>query len=102
MGLAGIILSLALLMYFAYRGVNVLILAPILSLLAVLMSGGLPVLATYTQVFMGALAGFLNIYFPIFMLGAIFGRAVIREKSAFSLEMAAMVRSVTGPRNGPK
>ncbi len=45
-GLAGIFLSLILLMYLAYRGINVLILAPLLAMLAVLMSGGLPVLAT--------------------------------------------------------
>ena len=55
MGLIGIVLSLCLLMYLAYRGINVLILAPLLALLAVLMSGDLPLLATYTQVFMTAL-----------------------------------------------
>lgn len=74
MGLAGIFLSLALLMYLAYRGINVLILAPILALLAVLMNGGLPVMATYTQVFMQALGGYVILYFPLFLLGAIFGK----------------------------
>ena len=39
MGLLGIFLSLILLMYLAYRGINVLILAPLLALLAVVMSG---------------------------------------------------------------
>ena len=74
MALAGIILSLALLMYLAYRGINVLILAPLLALLAVLMSGDLPVLATYTQIFMKSLGGYVITYFPLFMLGAIFGK----------------------------
>ncbi len=34
LGILGILLSLALLMYLAYRGVNVLLLAPIMALLA--------------------------------------------------------------------
>ena len=73
MGLFGIVLSLGLLMFLAYRGINVLILAPLLSALAVIMSGGLPVLATYTQVFMDSLGGYIITYFPLFLLGAIFG-----------------------------
>lgn len=76
MGLFGIVLSLGLLMYLAYRGINVLILAPLLSALAVLMSGGLPVLATYTQVFMESLGGYVITYFPLFLLGAIFGKVM--------------------------
>ena len=53
-GLIGIVLSLALLIVFAYRGVNVIILAPLMALLATVFAGGLPLLATYTQVFMPA------------------------------------------------
>ncbi len=55
-----------MLMYLAYRGINVLILAPLLALLAVVMSGDLPVLATYTQVFMNSLGGYVITYFPLF------------------------------------
>lgn len=76
MGLIGIILSLGLLMYLAYRGINVLILAPLLAMLAVLLSGGLPVMATYTQVFMQSLGGYVITYFPLFLLGAIFGKVM--------------------------
>lgn len=76
MGLIGIFLSLGLLMYLAYRGINVLILAPILALLATLMAGDLPLLATYTQVFMQALGGYVIKYFPLFLLGAIFGKVM--------------------------
>ena len=36
----GICLSLALLMFLAYRGINVLLLAPIMAMVAVLFSGG--------------------------------------------------------------
>ncbi len=82
MGLLGIFLSLILLMYLAYRGINVLILAPALSLLAVVMSGGLPILATYTQVFMGSLGGYVITYFPLFLLGAIFGKVMADSGAA--------------------
>ncbi|WP_027967016.1 GntP family permease [Halomonas halocynthiae] len=82
MGLIGIFLSLGLLMYLAYRGINVLILAPILALLAVVMSGSLPVLATYTQVFMKALGNYVVLYFPLFLLGAIFGKVMADSGSA--------------------
>jgi H+/gluconate symporter-like permease len=82
MGLFGIVLSLALLMYLAYRGINVLVLAPLLSLLAVLFAGGLPILGTYTQVFMQSLGGYLTTYFPLFLLGAIFGKLMADSGSA--------------------
>ncbi|AUH63321.1 GntP family permease [Paracoccus zhejiangensis] len=82
MGLIGIFLSLGLLMYLAYRGINVLILAPLLALLATLMAGDLPLLATYTQVFMKALGGYVVLYFPLFLLGAIFGKVMADSGSA--------------------
>lgn len=81
LGLIGIVVSLGLLMYLAYRGINVLILAPILALLATLMAGG-PMLATYTQVFMPALGGYAITYFPLFLLGAIFGKVMDVSGSA--------------------
>lgn len=73
-GIAATILSLAGLMYFAYRGVTVLILAPIMAALAVLLAQGGPVLATYTQIFMTSMGRYVVLFFPIFMLGAIFGK----------------------------
>jgi H+/gluconate symporter-like permease len=74
LGLFGIILSLVLLIVLAYRGINVLILAPLTALLATAFAGGLPLLATYTQVFMQALGSYVVTYFPLFLLGAIFGK----------------------------
>ena len=82
MGLLGIFLSLILLMYLAYREISVLILAPLLALLAVAMSGGLPILASYTQVFMVSLGGYLITFFPLFLLGAIFGKVMADSGAA--------------------
>lgn len=73
-GILGIVLALGLLMALAYRGVSVLILAPLMALLAVLFSPGTPLLASYTQVFMPALGGFVIAFFPLFLLGAVFGK----------------------------
>ena len=73
LGLIGVILSLALLIFFAYRGINVLVLAPLCALFATLFASA-PLLATYTQVFMPALGKYVITYFPLFLLGAIFGK----------------------------
>ena len=64
LGLFGIVLSLVLLIYLAYRGFNVLLLAPVLATLAVLFAGGLPILATYTQIFMVSLGKYVTTFFP--------------------------------------
>ena len=86
LGVLGILLSLGLLMYLAYRGINVLVLAPIMALLAVLIGGGADVLLpTYTQIFMKELGGYLIRFFPLFMLGAIFGKLMDDSGSAKSI-----------------
>ena len=73
MGLLGILLGLGLLVAFAFRGWSVLLLAPAAALIAAAFSGE-PLLAHWTQTFMGAAAGFLAQFFPLFLLGAIFGK----------------------------
>lgn len=74
LGVFAIILTLVALMYFAYRGVTVLILAPILAMAAVLFSGEMPPLYALSEQFMPAAAGYISKYFPIFLTGAIFGK----------------------------
>ena len=81
-GLVGIVLSLLLLMYLAYRGINVLLLAPVLATMAVLFAGDIPVLASYTQIFMSSLGKYIAQFFPLFMLGAIFGKLMDDSGSA--------------------
>ena len=92
LGVAGIVLSLVLLMWLAYRGFNVLILAPLLALLAVLVGGDPRLLATYTQIFMTGLGGFLVKYFPLFLLGAVFGRLMGDSGSAAAIARAIVRR----------
>ena len=93
MGTFGILLSLALLMYLAYRGLNVIILAPLLALLAVLMSGeATMLLPTYTQVFMKAMGGYVIQFFPLFLLGALFGKLMDDSGSARAIAHAIVER----------
>lgn len=88
----GIIVSLLLLMYLAYRGVSVLILAPVLALLAVFMNEGGPLLGTYTQVFLPALGGYLIKFFPLFFLEAIFGKVMQDSGAASAIATAIILR----------
>lgn len=81
-----IVITLLLLMFFAYRGYSVLILAPIMAVLAVVLSGDfLSSIPAYTDVFMSALSGFLLKFFPIFLLGALFGRLMADSGAATAI-----------------
>ena len=93
-GILGIMLSLLLLMYLAYRDVSVLVLAPVCALLAVVFDGNLPILATYTQIFMGSVGQFIRDYFPLFLLGAIFGK--LMEDSGAAAKIAEVVVRCVG------
>ena len=79
-GVIGIILSLILLMYLAYKGFSVLVLAPVLACFAAFLggiaTGEVHILATYTEIFMKSLGGYVMNYFPLFLLGAIFGKVM--------------------------
>jgi H+/gluconate symporter-like permease len=72
-GLLGILVGLSLLIWLAFRGWSVLLLAPAAALIAAAF-GGEPLLAHWTQMFMRSAAGFLAQFFPLFLLGAVFGK----------------------------
>lgn len=84
MGLFGILLSLGLLMWLAYRGWSVLLVAPATALLAAAISGQ-PLLAHWTQTFMGGAARFVAQWFPMFLLGGLFGRLMDDSGSITSI-----------------
>jgi H+/gluconate symporter-like permease len=92
------VVSLLLLMWLAYRGVSVIILAPVLALLACLFQADSPpLLATYTQVFMQAMGGFAIKFFPIFLLGAVFGK--LMQDSGCARAIALSFRDWLGARH---
>ncbi|MBS7540087.1 GntP family permease [Ancylobacter lacus] len=73
MGLLGILVALAVLIFLAFRGSSILVLAPVAGLIAAAFSGE-PLLASWTQTFMRNAADFVAQFFPLFLLGAVFGK----------------------------
>ncbi|QDR83252.1 GntP family permease [Sporomusa termitida] len=73
MEVIGILLSLFLLMFFAYRGFSVILFAPVFALLAASMSG-LSLMPAYTELFMAKAVTYIKSFFPVFLLGAVFGK----------------------------
>ena len=84
LGSFGILLSLCLLMFMAYRGFSVIFFAPVFALLAAAIAG-LSILPTYTEIFLPQLAGYVKVYFPFFLLGAVFGKLMEQSGSADSI-----------------
>lgn len=81
-----ILLALGLLMMVAYRGMSVILLAPLCAILAVLLSlGPAQVLPYYSDVFMDRMVGFVKLYFPVFLLGAVFGKMIEMSGAASSI-----------------
>ena len=90
MGLLGIAIGLGLLVALAYRGWSILLLAPAASLVAALFARE-PLLAHWTQTFMGAAAHFVGQYFPLFLLGALFGK-LMEDSGSVTAVADAMTR----------
>src|SRR6185312_170237 len=109
MGLLGILVGLALLVWFAFRGWSVLLLAPAAALVAAAF-GGQPLLASWTQIFMASAARFLAQFFPLFLLGAVFGKLMDDSGSVSAVasymtktfgERASYWRSCSPARSSP-
>jgi H+/gluconate symporter-like permease len=94
MTFAIVLLSLGLLMLAAYRGYSVILFAPLAALLAVLLTDPAAVPSVFTGLFMERMVGFLKLYFPVFLLGAVFGKLI--ELSGFSPAIAAAVIRLIG------
>lgn len=62
-------------MFFAYRGFSVILFAPVFALLAAV-SQGLSPMPAYTELFMGKAVVYVKSFFPVFMLGAVFGKVM--------------------------
>ncbi len=91
MGLIGILVGLSLLIWLAFRGWSVLLLAPAVALIAAAFSRE-PLLASWTQTFMSSTAGFLAQFFPLFLLGALFGKLMEDSGSVSAIATFMMQR----------
>jgi H+/gluconate symporter-like permease len=84
MGLLGILAGLGLLVWLSFRGWSVLLLAPLGALIAALAAGE-PLLAHWTQTFMTSAATFIAQFFPLFLLGALFGKLMEDSGSVMAI-----------------
>ena len=82
-----VLAALAFLMFAAYRGYSVILVAPIAALGAVLFTDPSAVAPVFSGIFMDKMVGFVKLYFPVFMLGAVFGKVI--ELSGFSESIVA-------------
>ena len=91
MEVVAIILSLVLLTLIAYRGYSVILFAPVCSLVAILVAG-YDIMPAYTERFMPALANYVKSFFPIFLLGAVFGKVMEDTGAAASIARAISLK----------
>src|SRR6266446_10963863 len=89
-----VLAALVFLMFVAYRGYSVIMFAPVAALLAVLLTDPSYVLPMFSGIFMDKMVGFVKLYFPGFMLGAIFGKVI--ELSGFSKSIVSSVIRLVG------
>ncbi|WP_454056177.1 GntP family permease [Cupriavidus sp. Marseille-Q8015] len=82
-----VLAALAFLMFAAYRGYSVILFAPIAALGAVLLTEPAAVAPVFSGIFMEKMVGFVKLYFPVFLLGAVFGKVI--ELSGFSESIVA-------------
>lgn len=94
MNLVIVLGALAFLMLVAYRGYSVILLAPVAAMGAVLLTDPSQVAPVFTGLYMSKLAGFLQLYFPVMCLGALFGK--VFELAGFSQAIAAVVTRYMG------
>lgn len=89
-----LVFALGLLMLAAYRGWSVILFSPICALAAICMTDVSQILPLFSEVFMEKVASFLKLYFPVFMLGALFGKVI--ELSGFSKSIVVSVIRLFG------
>src|SRR3954447_16981356 len=91
------LLALGFLILVAYRGYSVILFAPVAALGAVLLTAPGSVLPAYSALFMENMVTFVRNYFPVFMLGALFGKLI--EVSGFARSLAAAISHLAGRRH---
>ncbi len=91
-----VLAALCFLMFVAYRGYSVILFAPVAALGAVLLTDPTLVQPMFTGLFMDKMVGFLKLYFPVFVLGAVFGKLI--EVSGFSKSIVSATIRLVGAK----
>ena len=88
------LLGLAFLIFVAYHGFSVIMFAPIAAMLPLLLTDPASIPTVFTGLFMTKAVYFVQLYFPLFLLGAIFGKLI--ELSGFAQSIATAIIRVVG------
>jgi len=91
----GIILGLIVLMVLAYLGWSIIWVAPIAAGVVAL-TGGLDLLDAYKGTYMGGFVAFAQAWFPVFLLGAIFGK--LMEDTGMAKSVAVAITKLLGTK----
>lgn len=97
MNIVVILISLSLLIFAAYRGYSVILFAPVAAMLAILLTQPYLALPVYSSVFGEKMVTFIKLFFPVFLLSAVFGK--LTEASGMAGSIAQSVIKVFGARN---
>ncbi|HWR66781.1 MAG TPA: hypothetical protein VN364_11750 [Bellilinea sp.] len=90
-----LILGLAVLIYTAMKGLNVIVMAPVAAVLIAVLSR-MEILPAYLETFMTGAVGYIKSFFPMFMGGAILGR--IMQDSGAAEAIARWIIKGIGPK----
>ena len=91
LGLVGILFGLGLLIFLAFRGFTLLLAAPGAAIVAAAFSRE-PILAKWTLTFMQGTGGFIIRFFPLLLLGGVFGKLMDDSGAALSIARAITER----------
>ncbi|MFW5789717.1 MAG: GntP family permease, partial [Bacillota bacterium] len=84
MSVLGIVIGLVGIMVACMKGLSILIAAPIFSMV-VAGFGGMDLLSAFMETYMGGASGYIMDFFPMFFLGAIFGKIMEDTGAAASV-----------------
>lgn len=90
----GIFLGLAVLVFLAYKGYNIIWVAPVAAIVVAL-TGGLNLFSAYTETYMKGLVDFVMSWFPTFLFGAVFGKLmeITGAAKVVARKLAALIGS---------
>ncbi len=89
------LLGLLVLVVLAYRGFSVILFAPLAAMLPVLLTSPASVPTAFTALFMAKAVVFVKLYFPVFLLGAVFGK--LMEMTGFARSLTIAIIRLVGP-----
>lgn len=86
-GMIGLLVAIGFLVYMAFKGHSIIVVAPIAAMVAILFSYGVQghFMASYTITYMDGFANYAKNYFPIYLLGAIFAKLMDISGNALSI-----------------